>query len=137
MASRQSEIGLVRQVDSTGCGIAVVAMIAGVSYQAAKEAIFPNWRRKRGFATTAKELRLGLERLGYSAADRLRPARPNWRDLPELAIAKVRYPWQSEYEGHWVLWFATTDGGRVFCPEGQKPYKRYPYRPLSAIRIFK
>jgi ABC-type bacteriocin/lantibiotic exporter with double-glycine peptidase domain len=127
---------LVRQKDPTGCGIAVVAMIAEISYEAAKEVVFANWRRKSDFKTSTRDLIEALARLGYSTSGRLLPVRCGWSGLPSLTIARIRYPWQSERQSHWVLWLMTSKGGRVFCPEGRKPYKRYPNRPVSIIEVF-
>ena len=110
-------------------------MVAGISYEAAKEVVFANWRRKSDFKTSTRDLIEALARLGYSTSRRLLPVRCGWGGLPSGSIARIRYPWQSERQSHWVVWSVTPEGGRVFCPEGRKPYRRYPCSPISAMQV--
>ncbi len=130
---------LVRQRDHTGCGIAVVAMVGGISYQAAKPLVFPDWQRRRSFRSTPAQLLGALDRLGIKVGNRkLQRAPADWHRLPGCCIAAVNivleagtYPTR-----HWVLWAQDKRGWRVYCPDGlSSPDWEYGWLPLSYIEI--
>jgi len=95
----------VIQRETTGCGIAAVAAIAGVSYAKAK-----NLAQDLGIR--AEDLRLWSEtahvrsllaRFGYRAPGRERPF-VSWKKLPDLALLAIK--WHVEKRRpfwHWVV----------------------------------
>src|SRR5689334_19055470 len=97
-------IYLVTQSDLTGCGIACVAMVLGMSYRGAKRLIFGNVDWRPHFGTTTKNLANALRQRGLAVRDRLTACRGNWPDLPNLCIVKVRPPGCRRKEWHWVLY---------------------------------
>ncbi|HSA84635.1 MAG TPA: hypothetical protein VLE46_00515 [Nitrospira sp.] len=105
----------VIQLERTGCGIAVVAAMAGVSYRQAQRTanrigIFAHDRRL--WSETAHVRRLLRE---Y----RLRPASTeqlfrSWSSLPNLALLAIK--WHREQGQpcwHWVVFVRDHDGERV------------------------
>jgi uncharacterized protein YeaO (DUF488 family) len=105
----------VVQMEQTGCGIAAVAAIAGVSYQRAKQTanhlgIFANDRRL--WSETGHVRRL-LQNY------RLRPASTeqpffSWSSLPDLALLAIKWhreQWQACW--HWVVFVRDSGGERV------------------------
>lgn len=102
----------VIQLEPTGCGIAAVAAIAGVSYQRAKSianalGIFAE--DSRLWSETAYVRRL-LKHMGYSTAPSERAFR-SWRSLPDVALLAIK--WHRERGRpfwHWVV-FVRANGG--------------------------
>lgn len=103
----------VVQEDRTGCGIAAVAAIAGVSYARAKavaasSGIFAH--EVSLWSETGPVQRL-LSRFGLRAARTTRPFR-SWADLPNCALLAIK--WHREGRRpcwHWVV--CVRDRGRV------------------------
>lgn len=118
---------LRHQLTPYGCGVACVAMIAGVGYWTACAAIFGTEPPDR-HSTHAADLRRGLKRLGIALADRLRPLgdRP-LSDLEASAIVKVN-PRRDGW--HWVVW--DTERRRLLDPR-QPTYQRY--RVVSFLQV--
>jgi|SRR3982074_3787210 hypothetical protein len=81
----------VVQLDENGCGVACVAMLAGVSYRNARMKMLEDWYVK-GMDT--KELRKALRRFRLSSARRLIRSikRRRYTTLQQDAILKVRLP---------------------------------------------
>ncbi|WP_341678703.1 cysteine peptidase family C39 domain-containing protein [Niveibacterium sp. SC-1] len=94
----------VIQEDSTGCGLACVAMLAGRSYQAVKKqahSVLKTWPRgPRSFYTTKSHLKALLAEYGvrhgnYRKAD-------SWEKLnADLAIVAINL--QANDNWHWVV----------------------------------
>lgn len=96
----------VMQEDTTGCGIAAVAAIAGVSYGRAK-------RAAAAMGISAKDTRLWsdtvyvrrlLARFHRKAAASRKPFQ-SWEALPECALLAIK--WHEEGGRpfwHWVVW---------------------------------
>ncbi len=93
---------LVKQLDPKGCGVACVAMVAGISYEEAKRVLFPNHQRhKRSFASDTPDLRRALRSLGFQVADRcIRISKTS--QLNQTALLKVNR--QPEGPFHWTVW---------------------------------
>ncbi len=87
-ASCTGSLSHVRQEDRLGCGLAGVAMIAGVSYADAKPAVKSRPNRS-GNTTTYADLRWGLDSFGIVYEWHGRRAFPfkGWAALPDRAIA--------------------------------------------------
>jgi hypothetical protein len=54
----------VKQKHPTGCGVAAVAMAAGVKYDDAMRAVHPNHQQKRVFGCKWNDVRRGLRKFG-------------------------------------------------------------------------
>ena len=117
----------VRQLTEMGCGVACVAMVAGVDYFTAYAAIF-GLTEPKDHSTEATDLRRGLRRLGVKTAARLIPlaGRP-CSELETTAIVKVN-PTQDGW--HWVVW--DLERQCVIDPM-TRPYRRH--RTISYLRI--
>lgn len=111
---------LVPQDDETGCGIACVAMIAGVSYEDAKAAVFGKSLRKKVFYTSGPDLRRGLERFGLTLKPAARARRfESWRRLVWTSIVAVEQTPPNKMHWHWV----------VFVDDGIRRYVLDPSWP--------
>ena len=102
---------LVNQEDTTGCGIACLAMVAGSSYARAKQAIFKS-RKPQKWYTFWPQLRRGMDQLGVIYEDRaLRTSKLN--KIKKRAIVGVgggpRTP-----DSHWVVY--DPQSGLVYDP---------------------
>ena len=101
----------VAQLERTGCGIASVAAIAGLSYRKAKtiaNSLGIYAEDKKLWSDTAHVRRL-LRHLGFSGSPRERPFR-SWNALPDLALLSIK--WHLERGRpywHWVV-FVREDG---------------------------
>lgn len=94
---------LVRQKPN-GCGLACVAMLAGVTLARAEAAVGKT--RK----THTRDLLRGLRRLGFRPAPRLQRLTPDIVP-PMRCVLKVR--WRGTRDTHWVV---HDRGGWVYCP---------------------
>jgi hypothetical protein len=107
-----TSMGPVLQGEVTGCGIASVAAVAGVTYAGAKRVA-----NNLGIRATDEKLwsetahvRKLLSHLGYRAGDAEIPFR-SWEALPNLALLAIK--WHVEKKRpfwHWVV-FAREPGG--------------------------
>lgn len=118
---------LIRQRRENDCGVAVVAMVAGVSYQRALAAFTPEVRRRMTSlraGTSTRDVANALVALGWQCDARLRPLRK--RDLDALtgrAILCVRYPEKGAHTWHWCAFLGEKSDMRVLDPATQlKPY---------------
>lgn len=103
------EIRHIRQSNrSSGCGPACVAMVAGVSEEAAIRAIFGSDRRT-GLWTTWRQLKVGLAELGVEFAPRAKRV-SDWPRIPGLSIVGLgRANTTKHYVVHWVVFDPVTD----------------------------
>lgn len=105
----------VVQLERTGCGIAAVAAVAGVSYRQAQGTanglgIFASDRRL--WSETGHVRRL-LREYGLRPASIERPFR-SWNSLPDLALVAIK--WHRELGRpcwHWVVFVRDSEGERV------------------------
>lgn len=105
----------VVQLERTGCGIAAVATMAGVSYRQAQRiacclGIFANDRRL--WSETAHVRRL-LREYRLCPASTEQPFR-SWSRLPDLALLAIK--WHREHGEpcwHWVVFVRDHEGERV------------------------
>jgi hypothetical protein len=115
----------IKQRTTTDCGIAAVAIVAGVSYEEAKAAFgpFPG----RGFLTEAKDLRRALKALGVPLSKRLRRLRGATQiRLKCDAIALVGVAGKNgNEENHWIVWDALEQ--RLLDPERRRAKETYAF----------
>lgn len=108
------------QEDTTGCGIACAAMLAGTSYQAAKKqaeglGIFVDDVRLYSDTRHLKQL-LASYRIGTG---RKIPFR-NWERLPPVALLAIKYKEnQRPPAWHWVVYLNRENGPVVLDPKRQ------------------
>lgn len=109
----------VIQEDQTGCGIASVAALAGVTYTHAKDvatSLGIQVNDSRLWSDTA-HVRTLLKHYGIRAASRTQPFR-SWRNLPPLALLAIK--WHSKGNQafwHWVIFRRGTDRAEVLDPK--------------------
>lgn len=93
----------VLQEDTHGCGVACLAMVAGISYSAARATFLrlgfgPGRNRKPPFASNFKDLMSGLGEHGISSEmKRWR----TWSDIEGVSILKVENGRKNSW--HWVV----------------------------------
>ncbi len=127
MEERRKPIGRIVQKDPFGSGIACVAMLAGKSYGAVAEEMFPDGAVPH---TNTGDLKLALEAYGLEPAGHLVPFRSTkYQDLKDNAILKAN-PRRGGAEWHWVVWDA--ERRRLLDPR-EPPYKRI--RACSYLRV--
>lgn len=112
---KQSARKPVIQQETTGCGIASVAAVAGVSYAHAK-------KLATGLGISAQDERLWsetdyvrrlLDRYGYRASRKTSPFR-SWDALPDLALLAIK--WHVEKNRpfwHWVVFVREANAASV------------------------
>ncbi|CUS34661.1 hypothetical protein [Candidatus Nitrospira nitrificans] len=104
------------QLERTGCGIAAVAAIAGVSYRQAQQAanrlcIFATDRRL--WSKTAHVRRL-LRKYRLRPASTERPFH-SWNNLPDLALLAIKWHReQGQSCWHWVVFVRDGSKERIF-----------------------
>lgn len=109
----------VAQEDVTGCGIASVAALAGVTYPHAKEVA-----ARLGIQVTDSRLWSGtafvrtlLKQYGIEAGPREQPFR-SWKTLPSLALLAIKWHSKGDHAfWHWVVFWRGADGAVVFDPK--------------------
>jgi ABC-type bacteriocin/lantibiotic exporter with double-glycine peptidase domain len=109
----------VVQLEPTGCGIASVAAIVGLSYaqtKAVASSLGISAQDERLWSETAHVRKL-LEHLGVKTGRAERPFR-SWEALPDLALLSIK--WHVEKGRpfwHWVVFMRDHRGARVFDPK--------------------
>lgn len=102
----------VIQKDASGCGIACVAMVAGVPYDRVMKvaASLSLFKGRKGFYTFPSELVALLAAFGIKSRFRWHPWR--WSTLTSLSIAGIHYR-ESDRSWHWVVYVPDPQGGYV------------------------
>jgi hypothetical protein len=115
----------VVQLEPTGCGIAAVAAIAGVSYPKAKavaRSLGIRAEDKALWSSTSHVRRL-LRRFGRKAGPREIPFR-SWKALPDLALLSIK--WHRERGRpywHWVVF--VREGGEACVLDSKKALRTH------------
>lgn len=123
---RSVPMRLIRQRNEKDCGVACVAMLAGVSYPNAKKMIFGT---ETAGLVGASDVRSALEAFGHVPGRSLTPLRGrDYRTLPGPAILKVNP--RANGEWHWIVW----NGKRVLDPK-KKPYLLSNLRPVAYMTV--
>lgn len=110
----------MKQIDTTGCGIACVAMLTMHSYEGVKEALInqEGWgRRKRVFYTKANQLKKLLVKFKLSAD--VKKSR-SWSDIEGCSIVGVNR--KGSYF-HWVISLKDDKKFLIIDPETSEVYQ--------------
>ena len=115
----------VIQLEPTGCGIAAVAAIAGVSYPKAKAVAGSLDIRTSDSSlwSATSHVRKLLRRCGFSAGAREIPFR-SWKTLPDLALLSIK--WHREQGRpywHWVVF--VREGGESCVLDSKKALRTH------------
>jgi ABC-type bacteriocin/lantibiotic exporter with double-glycine peptidase domain len=115
----------VIQSETTGCGIASVAALAGVSYAEAKKVanrLGIHAQDERLWSETAHVRRL-LRRFGLRAIDGERPF-VSWNELPRLALIAVKWHMEKDHPfWHWAVFVRDRQGSYVL--DSKKALRRH------------
>lgn len=122
-----SKMRRIRQGDTTGCGLACIAMLAKTSYKEVRKAAVDelDYERKGQFYTDTKELReladffdieLGLKKRKFKSFESL-------SKLYDLAILAINYKEKSK-TWHWVLYCHTGSEEYVYDPNTKSNKRR-------------
>jgi hypothetical protein len=122
----------ISQLDEDGCGVACVAMIAGVSYHEARKRMFGD---QNVTVTRTRELREALRDFGIACTGKLIPStrRRHYKKLEQDAILKVKSLRSGKKDWHWMVW--DNRRKRALDPEKEKDdrYVRPPVRSFLEI----
>lgn len=124
----------VVQLEPTGCGIACVAAIAGLSYAQAKAiagSLGISAQDERLWSETAHVRKL-LEHLGVKTGRAEQPFR-SWESVPDLAVLSIK--WHLEKGRpfwHWVVFVRDDRGARVLDP--RKGLRRHVRTDFGLIK---
>ena len=124
----------VVQLEPTGCAIASVAAIAGVSYGKARLAAAKlgiSAQDERLWSDAAHMRRL-LKRFGIGAGRTELPFQ-SWQDLPPIALLAIK--WHLEKHRpfwHWVVYVRDQRGARVLDPK--KSLRRHTRTDFGRIK---
>lgn len=134
---------LIRQRRANDCGVAVVAMVCGVSYARALAAFsFHVQYRMRALksGTTTRDVAEAIERLGWRCDRRCRPIRKRdlWqKNITGRAILAVRFPEQGRTEWHWIAYDAQGEGDRRDSRYHDPSTQIHPYVVTGYIRVWR
>ena len=115
----------VIQAETTGCGIASVAAVAGVSYITAKKVanrLGIHAQDPRLWSDTA-HVRGLLRQFGFRATNREKPF-VSWNELPQLALIAIK--WHMEKQRpfwHWAVFVRDQQGSYVL--DSKKALRRH------------
>lgn len=127
------KIKRVIQEDSTGCGIACIAMVAGISYAEAKQITLNNEILKKSvknFYTTTKDLVNVLNSIGIESS-KGRKVR-YWSSINTISIVGINFL-ETTDTWHWVLFIPDEDTGYVLDPS--KRVKTEKRTDFSRMRL--
>jgi hypothetical protein len=103
-----------KQKSNTGCGIAVLATVADVSYEHALQAVFHHPERKKRHYIDWRAMRAGLSKLGVKYG-KLTPARRSAADIAAMAKkAKLYYIGGAAEKANQKNWHYV-----IFTPRGK------------------
>jgi ABC-type bacteriocin/lantibiotic exporter with double-glycine peptidase domain len=114
----------VVQREPTGCGIASVAAIAGLSYAQARSiaAALGIRAADRALWSGTVHVRTLLRHTGFAASPREHPFR-SWSALPDLALLSIKWHLeQGRPFWHWVVF--VREGGRACVLDPKKGLRR-------------
>jgi len=126
------------QKDQTGCGIACVAMLSGITYLKARKLAtelgeVPD--EKGRYYTQSWQLRHILSELGVSSRKGRKVSK--WRSINCLSIVGINYrsPEGKDATWHWVIYVPGSDGGYVLDPMGHiKSTRRRDFSRMAPNR---
>ncbi|WP_181418776.1 cysteine peptidase family C39 domain-containing protein [Aquipseudomonas alcaligenes] len=123
----------VTQIDSTGCGLACVAMLAQTNYKTVKaRAIKSKILNPSGpFYTSSKDLRELLSE--FKIKTRTGRAIKKWESLPNRAIAGINYKEKTK-TWHWVV-FIRKDCGESYVLDPKPSIKTKKRNDFGRMRL--
>ena len=131
---RKTRMKPVIQQEVTGCGIASVAALAGVTYREAKAVAnrLGIYAEDRSLWSNTRYVRMLLKHYGIVAGKGETPFR-TWAALPDLALLSIKW----HLEGgkpfwHWVVYWCTAAGPVVL--DSKKVLKTNTRRDFGRIR---
>lgn len=100
----------VKQEDETGCGLACIAMLAGVSYNEIKNVALDKlkFRTNGEFYTGTGQLKELASHYNVEIEGKRRRKFKSWSELPDVAIVSINLKENNKY-WHWVV-FQRKDG---------------------------
>lgn len=119
---------------STGCGVACIAMLAGVTQEYAAQVMFGD--NRRNLRSHWPDLRRALKELSILHADRpLRKTRWDAIDKISLVACGLRLKPDGTREWHWVIF--DPKNGLVYDPFRNHPisFKSLRRRPFSYLPV--
>lgn len=93
-------MNLIRQRTNTDCGVACLAMLAGISWEQAREALF-NGTPKRSFRTKVQQMRIALLKFGIIMSPSLVVCK-NPSRLSRDALLRTNVLANGDW--HWAVW---------------------------------
>jgi ABC-type bacteriocin/lantibiotic exporter with double-glycine peptidase domain len=125
---KTNKIDHIWQEDTTGCGLAVVAMITGNTYQQVKrKAIKKRITTKSFFGTRSFQIRKLLKLYGY--AGRRKKKFKKWREIPSSSIVATNF--QNNGWFHWVLFIRSENDCYLLDPWHKKCDKKRDFRGMG------
>ena len=115
----------VVQLDPTGCGIAAVAAIAGVSYPKAKAVAgsLGIHADDQALWSATSHVRKLLRRFGHTVESREIPFR-SWKALPGLALLSIKWHRKrGKPYWHWVVF--VREGGEACVLDSKKALRKH------------
>ena len=109
----------VIQEEISGCGIASVAVLAGLSYQEAKTVAnsLGIFAEDSKLWSDTRYMRVLLKHFGILASEIELPF-SFWETLPDLALLSIKWHLKGECPfWHWVVFLRSTNGPVVFDPK--------------------
>ena len=108
----------ILQGDSTGCGLACIAMLADCSYKKVKKKAVQklNFSNKRKLYTGTRHLKILGKCFGINIAGSRRRPFKNWDALPDTAIISIN-PNLNHTSWHWVVFSRTNGASFVLDPK--------------------
>ncbi|CAE6867890.1 hypothetical protein R69746_08220 [Paraburkholderia aspalathi] len=127
-----SEVRIVRSEDRHGCGIACIAMVAGITYAEARQVAMEmgEFNPARGISLD-REL-VVLRQLGIHS--RLKTETPRWNNLPQLAILSLGS--NIDFDFRHAVVFSRLGGGQplIFDANKDRPFHYGHFTQKSVIR---
>jgi ABC-type bacteriocin/lantibiotic exporter with double-glycine peptidase domain len=109
----------VIQEHEVGCGVACLAMLAGITFQEAAVVMFPNGRIR---PARTSDIKRAAKTLGIDAGARRRSlGKRDYRDLREDALLSVKF--RNTRWWHWVVWDSRN---KQLLDPRDPPYERPP-----------
>ncbi len=99
---------LIKQEHKTGCGVAVIAALGNVSYKKALAIIHPNYKRKKKFYTSWKQISKALDAFGIKHGIRIKSTDDTKNRTFIASVADKR----GQRNWHYVI----IRNGKVFDP---------------------
>lgn len=97
---------LVKQKTKTDCGVACLAVLAGISWSSARNALFDD-QRKDNFGTDTQQMRAALKKFGIITSKRLvRCKNPSKNPDRLTKDALLHTNKLADGHSHWAVWDA-------------------------------